>query len=114
YTLMEERAMFATTARAADVLIAVPLAEALGDAIRLAAELRGTGVRVDCFPQPGKLGQQFELAQRKGIPFAVVIEPDAVRTGTLKVRDLATRRETAVARDELGTWLRSRLPPAGG
>ena len=113
YTLMEERAMFATTARAADVLIAVPRAEALGDAIRLAAELRGTGLRVDCFPQPGTLGPQFELAQRKGIPFAVVIEPDAVRAGTLKVRDLATRRDTAVARDELGAWVRGRLPPAG-
>ena len=113
YTLMEERGMFAATARAADVLIAVPLADALADAIRLAAELRVTGLRVDCFPQPGKLGPQFELAQRKDIPFAVVVEPDAVRGGTLKVRDLATRRDTAVARDELAAWLRSRLPPAG-
>jgi histidyl-tRNA synthetase len=112
YTLMEERGMFAAAARAADVLIAVPLAEALGDAIRLAAELRATGLRVDGFPQPGKLGPQFELAQRKDIPFAVVVEPDALRAGTLKVRDLATRGDTAVARDELGAWLRRRLPPA--
>src|SRR5262245_1029493 len=114
YTLMEERGMFAMAARAADVLIAVPLAEALGDAIRLATELRTAGLRVDCVPQPGKLGPQFELAQRKDIPFAVVVEPDAVRAGTLKVRDLATRRDTAVARDELGAWVCRRLAPAGG
>jgi histidyl-tRNA synthetase len=114
YTLMEERGMFAATARAADVLIAVPLAEALGDAIRLASELRTTGLRVDVFPHPGKLGPQFELAQRKDIPFAVVADPQGLSTGTLEVRDLATRRSTQVARAELGAWLRGRLPPAGG
>src|SRR5262249_20661054 len=34
YTLMEERGMFATATRGAEVLVAVPVAEALGDALR--------------------------------------------------------------------------------
>jgi len=114
YTLMEERAMFPAAARAADVLIAVPAAEALGDAVRLAAELRATGLRVDSFPQPGKLGPQFELAQRKDIPFAVVADPGRLAAGTLEVRDLGTRQSAQVARAELAAWLRDRLASAGG
>jgi histidyl-tRNA synthetase len=114
YTLMEERGMFPAAARAADVLIAVPVAGALGDAIRLAAGLRATGLRVDSFPQPGKLGPQFELAQRKDIPFAVVADPGRIAAGTLEVRDLATRQNAQVPRAELATWLRDRLASPRG
>jgi histidyl-tRNA synthetase len=106
--LMVERGMFAAHAGAADVLIALPSAAAAGDALRLAAELRGAGLRVDGFPHAGKLGPQFELAERKGIPFAIVADPETLRGGSLEVRELATRQSTPVPRGELATWLRSR------
>ena len=109
YTLMDERGMFTATARAADVLVAVPSAVAAGEALRIAADLRAAGLRVDGYPSAGKLGSQFELAERKGIPFAVVADPEKLRTGTFEVRDLAARQSTAVPRPELSTWLRTRL-----
>lgn len=103
--------MFAAAARAADVLIALPVAAAAADALRLAAELRDAGLRVDGFPHAAKLGPQFELAERKGIPFAVVADPEKLGTGTLEVRELATRQSAAVARPQLAAWLRTRLSP---
>jgi histidyl-tRNA synthetase len=109
YTLMEERGMFGDGARAADVLVAVPATEATADALRLAAELRAGELRVDGFPHAGKLGPQFELAERKGIPFAVVADPEKLRAGTLEVRQLASRQSAMVARTELIAWLRTRL-----
>lgn len=111
YAVMEERGMFAAAARAADVLIALPVAAAAADALRLAAELRDAGLRVDGFPHAAKLGPQFELAERKGIPFAVVADPEKLGTGTLEVRELATRQSAAVARPQLAAWLRTRLSP---
>src|SRR5262245_34101594 len=110
YTLMEERGMFGAGARAADVLVAVPSAEASAEALRLAAELRAGGLRVDGFPHAAKLGTQFELAERKAIPFAVVADPKKLRAGMPEVRDLTSRQSTAVARPELVAWLRARLP----
>jgi histidyl-tRNA synthetase len=109
YTLMEERGMFGDGGRAADVLIAVPSAEASAEALRLAAELRAGGLRVDGFPHAARLGTQFELAERKAIPFAVVADPEKLRAGMPEVRDLASRQSTAVARSELVAWLRARL-----
>ena len=101
--------MFGDDVRAADVLIALPAAEAAADALRLAAELRAGGLRVDGFPHAAKLGPQFELAERKGIPFAVVADPEKLRAGTLEVRELASRQSAAVARPQLAAWLRARL-----
>jgi histidyl-tRNA synthetase len=106
YTIMEERAMFAASPRAADVLVAVPSQEASGFALALGCELRNDGLSVDVFPGAAKLGSQYELAERKGIPFAVLADPSARE---LSVRLLATRQNTALPRSEVGAWIRKRL-----
>ena len=109
YTIMEERGLFAQTSRAADVLVALASGDVAGHALRLAVELREAGVRVDVFPHATKLGAQFELAERKGIPFAVVADAEKLAAGTLEVRELAARRSTPVPRAELAAWLRGRV-----
>jgi histidyl-tRNA synthetase len=109
FALMEERGLFTGTTRAADVLVALGSGDAAADALRFAAELRESGLRVDVFPHATKLGAQFDLAERKGIPYAVVADAERLRTGLLEVRDLAARESTPVARRELGGWLKSRL-----
>lgn len=109
YIVMEERGLFDAAARAADVMIALPpAADAAADALRLAAELRAAGLRVDALPHGSKRGVQFELAERKGIPFAIFADPEALRAGTLEVRDLARRASTPVPRIDLAAWLRAR------
>jgi histidyl-tRNA synthetase len=61
---------------------------------------------VDVFPGAPKLSAQYELAERKGIPFAVLADPKAAE---ISVRDLSTRQNTALPRSELGVWIRGRL-----
>jgi len=107
--LMEERGLFGATSRGADLLIAVPTAEVLGEAIRLGAELRAAGLRVDVFPHAAKLGAQFELAERKAIPYAVVADPEKLPGGRVDVRDLNARQSTSVARGEVAAWVHERL-----
>ncbi len=111
FALMEERGLFTGTTRASDVLVALAAGDATADAIRLAAELRAHGVRVDVFPHATKLGSQFELAERKGIPYAIVADVERLRAGTIEVRDLAARQSTPVARAELAGWLVARRAP---
>lgn len=108
FTLMEERGMFGASSRAADVLIAVPAPEAAAEAAKLGAELRASGVRADVYPGAGKPVPQYELAQKKGIPYAIMAEPAKLASGMLEVRDLATRQNTPVPRAELAAWLKGR------
>ena len=112
YVLMEERGLFGAAARAADVFIALPAADAAAAAFALAAELRAAGLRVDVFPHPAKLGAQFEVAERKGIPYGIVADAAKLAGDGLDVRDLTTRTNTAVARAGLATWLHEKLPAA--
>jgi histidyl-tRNA synthetase len=109
FTLMEERNMFGEQSRAADVLIVLPTKEATRAALQLAAELRIDGVRVDVFPHAAKVAAQYELADRKRIPYAVIVDPAKLRDGTVEVRDLKARRNESVGRAELAEWIRSRL-----
>jgi histidyl-tRNA synthetase len=108
FALMEERGLFTGTTRAADVLVALASGDVAADALRLAAELRAHGVRVDVFPHATKLGSQFELAERKGIPYAIVADVERLRAGTVEVRELTARQSTPVARAELAAWLAAR------
>ena len=107
-TLMEERGLFGGGQRAADVLIALPSEAVAAEALRLASELRAAGVRVDVFPHAAKLAAQYEVAERKRIPFAIVADADRLRADALEVRELATRQNTAVPRSGLAAWLRAR------
>ncbi len=109
YTVMDERGLFTGARRAADVLVALGSGEAAPDALRLASELRQGGLRVDVFPHATKLGAQLELAERKGIPYAVVADVEKLRAGAVEVRDVAARRSESVRCGALAGWLRERL-----
>jgi histidyl-tRNA synthetase len=107
-TLMEERGFFGGAHRAADVLIVLSSEDMTADALRLAGELRAAGVRVDVFPHAAKLAAQYEVAERKRIPFAIVADADKLRADALDVRELATRTNVAVPRAGLAAWIRER------
>jgi histidyl-tRNA synthetase len=109
YTLAEERGLLGGSSRAADVLVAIPAAGATADALRFASDLRAQGLRVDVFPHATKPGAQFELAERKGIPYAIVADPEKLASGALEVRDLAARKNESVPRGAVADWLRQRL-----
>lgn len=108
FTLMEERNMFAVQSRAADVLIAPTTTDALRDALEVAADLRSDGLSVDVFPHAAKPAAQYEVADRKRIPFAVIVDPKK-GTNEMEVRDLTARKSTTLARDQIATWLRDHL-----
>jgi len=104
-TLMEERNMFGANTRAADVLIAVPSPESQRAALELGLELRAAGLRVDVYPGAAKLPKQFELAEKKGLGWAALPQPD----GQVTLRELATRQDTSLNRAEAAAWLKAKL-----
>ena len=87
-------------------MIALASDDVAAEAMRLASELRTDGVRVDVFPHAAKLAAQYEVAERKRIPYAIVVDADKLRNDALEVRELATRKSTAVPRAALGAWFR--------
>ncbi|MFZ2780544.1 MAG: histidine--tRNA ligase [Rectinemataceae bacterium] len=58
---------------------------------RAAAALRRQGIAVEVFPEAKKLQVQYAYAERKGIPFALLLDGKAVEAGKWPLRNLASR-----------------------
>ena len=102
--VMAERGMFPASVERppADVLVANFDADAVADALALAAELRrghaGTRLAVEVYPDVDKLGKQFKYAAERGIPFVAVAGSEERQAGQVTLKTLASGTQATVAR----------------
>jgi histidyl-tRNA synthetase len=64
----------------------------LGFYHNLAGRLRDEDINCEVYPEKKKLAKQFQYAEKKGIPFAVICGEDERKNGTYTLKDL-NRRE---------------------
>lgn len=84
----------------------VCLPETLAATSSLARRLRENGLTVDQSLIEGKsIGAQLKYADRRGIPFAVILGTDEVAGGTVGLKNLATGEQIEIARDQLAQEL---------
>jgi histidyl-tRNA synthetase len=71
----------------------------------LAAAVRREGLSAEVYPDKAKLTRQFQLAEKKAIPYAIICGGDEKKRGVVSIKDLKTResvddvREAAVAQE---------------
>jgi len=106
--VMGERDMFPASLRqtSADVLMTVFDAQTVPEAVKLAAELRRAGLRVELYPQPDKLGKQMKYAADKRIRFAAILGTDELARGEVMVKNLANGTQRSVPRELVGAELK--------
>ncbi|HEV8059703.1 MAG TPA: histidine--tRNA ligase [Gemmataceae bacterium] len=93
---MEELGVLQKTGTPAQVLVVLFDANRIGEYQGLARSLRARGLGVEVFPEPKKVGQQLQYAEKRGFRVALIAGPDEFAQGTWKVKDLAARTENAV------------------
>jgi histidyl-tRNA synthetase len=69
-------------------------------AYKFGAELRKAGIPVYTYPLADKLGKQFKHADRIGARIAVILGPDEIRDGTVAIKDLSTREQFILSRED--------------
>src|ERR1043166_4030117 len=76
--VMTERNMFppAVARGGVDILVTIWNADARGDALALAGDLRRAGLRVDVYPEADKLGKKLKYASSRSVPFVGVVGED--------------------------------------
>jgi histidyl-tRNA synthetase len=77
------------------VLVTLFNGELYGQTLGLAARLRRAGINTEQILEPIRLGKQFRYADRKGIPFVVILGPDEVKAGQVVVKNLRTGEQQA-------------------
>ncbi len=102
--VMTERGMFPASLASspADVLVAMFTAAGAAHAMRLANQLRASGLRVMVYPDPDKIGKQIKYADGRGIPFVALLGEDEIEAGTVTVKDLAAQTQQTYGQSSAG------------
>jgi len=91
------------------VLITVFSPELLESSIKLASKLRKTGINIDLYPDPNvKLDKQLKYADRKGIPFVIILGPEEVKNKTATLKDMKSGEQQTLDLKDLPSRLMSR------
>jgi histidyl-tRNA synthetase len=101
--VMTERRMFPASVvhSAVDVVVTFLDDESRAEALRLAVELRQAGRRVDVFPDASrKFDKPLKYASARGARVMAIFGQNELTRGEASVRDLETREQQAVPRDQ--------------
>jgi histidyl-tRNA synthetase len=113
--VMTERGMFppALATTPADVMVAVFDASGMPHAIRVADQLRGSGLRVLVYPDAEKIGKQIKYADGRGIPFVALLGDDEIKAGTVTVKNLAAQSQQTHSQSAAGAAILEALKSRG-
>ncbi len=107
--VVREHGLMPLPTSVAEVAVIV-LPETIGAGARLASSLRLNGLRVDLSLQPHRgIGDQLKLADRKGIPAAIILGSSELESGTATLKDLRAGDQTVVSLDDLGGAVKNLL-----
>jgi len=93
--------------QALDLFIAALGDAALREAGRLARDIRHSGYSVEMAPD-GKLKRSMELANKMGARYALIIGENEIASGSYALKDMASGKQEAVARDAIVERLKSK------
>lgn len=65
------------------------------------AKLRNADIRVEMFPDKAKMDKQFKYAEKKGIPFVVIIGEQEINLNQYKLKNLVTGEQQMVTFEQL-------------
>jgi histidyl-tRNA synthetase len=72
----------------------------------LAEELRSEGIPCELFHEQAKFDKQFKYAERKSIPFVVILGSNEIQKGTIIVKHLSTGKQEEVEKKQLVATLK--------
>lgn len=82
-------------------LVTIFSSDLQGRSLKVAESLRSAGVNTELYPDPtDKLEKQFKYADKKSIPYAIVIGEDEVSKNLVTLKNLATREQSTLPIEE--------------
>jgi len=104
---LERANLFPKSRESAKVYIAAAQEVTRLESIRLAQKLRENGIAAEVDLKSRPLGKQLEYADAARIPYLVVLGPQEVKSGVVKVKTMASRTEIAVPLADLVAKLKA-------
>lgn len=102
YLVLEELNLFPDTVTEATKVLFINFGnkEALY-AMKAIKKLRAAGIKAELYPDAAKIGKQFQHADKRGIPFAVLSGDAEIENNSFTLKNLASGEQQNVTLDEL-------------
>ncbi len=104
---LERAQAFPYGLRVAKAFIATVQEGVRGEALKLAQFLRVNGIPTEVDLKQRNLSKQLEYANSLSIPYVIVLGPQEVESGRMKIKNMAARTEIEVSRTDLVSRLQS-------
>ena len=102
YDVMEELQCFPSGVHTGTKVLFFNLGEAESlQAFRLLQQLRDNGIPAELYHEQTKFDKQFKYAEKKGIPYIVILGSDELRARQCQLKDLRTGEQSTIGFDDL-------------
>ena len=102
YDVMEELDLFPEDVYTGSQVLFFNLGEKEGKkAFELAQQLRAVNIRCEIYHEAGKFDRQFKYAEKKKIPFVIIIGEEEIKRNTCKIKNISTGEQKEIPLNEL-------------
>jgi histidyl-tRNA synthetase len=106
YDVLEQLNLFPATVESSTEVIFLNLGETESRAAYSAMQgLRNAGIRCEIYPDAVKLDKQFKYADKKSIPYAIIIGSEEIQQGICKIKQLGTGEQQTIQLTHLSAAL---------
>ena len=105
YDVMEELKLFPETVSSGCQVLFFNLGENTVHVFKTMMELRSAGIRCEMFHEPAKFDRQFKYAEKKNIPFVIIIGEKEISANTAVMKDLRTGKQDTISLENLKNCL---------
>ncbi|MBG6186080.1 histidine--tRNA ligase [Flavobacterium sp. CAN_S2] len=97
YLVVEELNLFPETVTATSKALFINYGEKEAFyAMKAIKELRNSGIKVEMYPDNAKVAKQFQHADKRGIPFAVIVGEQELASNTFSLKNLITGEQLSL------------------
>lgn len=102
YLVMEELNLFPETVSASSKVMFLNMGEEeMSYGVQAVMKLRDAGIRTEVYPDKAKVGKQFQFADKKGIPYAVLVGSQEMADQKYTLKELASGEQEVLSLEEL-------------
>ncbi|MEC4052859.1 histidine--tRNA ligase [Myroides odoratimimus] len=102
YLVMEELNLFPETVSTSSKAMFLNMGEEeMSYGVQAVMKLRDAGIRTEVYPDKAKVGKQFQFADKKGIPYAVLVGSQEIADQKYTLKELASGEQEVLSLEEL-------------
>jgi histidyl-tRNA synthetase len=107
YDVMEELALFpnALEQSSSKVLVTNFDETSLVKSLELLSVCRANNINAEIYPESAKIKKQFEYADKKNIPFVLIVGPDEIKQDLYLIKNMKTGEQTTINQNQIISFL---------